>query len=852
MFRLPSVFALLAFFLASVFSVRAEVLFSQYYEGSSFNKWLELRNTSAEPVSLDGYTIVRFFNQNAESWKFDGAISDFSLELNGLSIPGNGFLLIGHPQAATPGYATPDLSSDIPANFNGNDSVVLYDAARGTVGDTAAIVDALSFTDAGNEGANTSFYRVSDDAGYDLDIGTSILDFSAVWAQIGTSEVNDATEDDPFYLDSFESTATETLEVMLTPTTIAEDGGAGLVDVTVTRTGPTGEALDVTLASDDESEAVIPQPDRQIPVGAAEQTFTMAIDAVNDELEDGTQSVVITASALGFTSAATILEVTDDGDVSPLVINELLADPPSGAEEGDANGDGFRDSGDDEFVELVNKSGGDLDLSSWEIHDSSGLRHMFEFGTVLPDECAIVVFGGGSVGALGGSALYQISTVGGLGLNNAGDTVTVFDDSGAVVASVSYGGEGGNNESLTRDPAISGPLVGHATAAGSGGAPFSPGTLADGSEFCPPDGTLTISLSATSMNENGGSLTATVRRTGDPAEALEIGVLIDDETEAVADLAIPGIATIPAGEISVPIVINAVDDVAPEDEPQVVTLRVVAPGYSAATATFEVLDDGDGPFAAVVINEVLADPPSGVDVNRDGTADGSQDEFVELVNVSGMPFDLSGYELHDGFGLRHIFPAGTVLVAERAVVVFGGGAPSGSFGGSIVQAASTGMLGLNNSGDTVTLKTPGGGSDLLQVSFDGSVFDQSITRDPELTGEFVAHSAASEAGGTLLSPGTQASGDFFEGAIEPGTLRIELFEIDFGMEEITVSVSGLQATVEYILDVSLDLGQTDPWFGLQTFTTQDGVEVAPGVHQFVFFDPFIPRETSQYYRVRQP
>ena len=91
-----------------------------------------------------------------------------------------------------------------------------------------------------------------------------------------------------------------------------------------------------------------------------------------------------------------------------LVINEIHADPASGLA-GDANGDGIRDGSDDEFVELVNNSGGSLDIGNWQIFEtgySSTARHTFAVGTILPDRCAIVVFGGGSVENLGGGAFF--------------------------------------------------------------------------------------------------------------------------------------------------------------------------------------------------------------------------------------------------------------------------------------------------------------------------------------------------------------------------------------------------------------------------------------------------------------
>jgi len=49
-----------------------------------------------------------------------------------------------------------------------------------------------------------------------------------------------------------------------------------------------------------------------------------------------------------------------------ILINEFLADPADGLA-GDANGDGVRDSSHDEFVELVNTTGRDMDLNGYQL-----------------------------------------------------------------------------------------------------------------------------------------------------------------------------------------------------------------------------------------------------------------------------------------------------------------------------------------------------------------------------------------------------------------------------------------------------------------------------------------------------
>ncbi len=84
----------------------------------------------------------------------------------------------------------------------------------------------------------------------------------------------------------------------------------------------------------------------------------------------------------------------------------------------------------------------------------------------------------------------------------------------------------------------------------------------------------------------------------------------------------------------------------------------------------------------LVINEIHADPDiSAGDANQDGWVNLSDDEFVEIVNVTGSAVDLSGWRIKDNTKIRHQFPDGTVILDGCAVVIFGGGSPNGEFGG---------------------------------------------------------------------------------------------------------------------------------------------------------------------------
>lgn len=158
-----------------------------------------------------------------------------------------------------------------------------------------------------------------------------------------------------------------------------------------------------------------------------------------------------------------------------LMVNEVLADPPAGF---DANHDGAWSARGDEAVELVNVGDGPLDLSGVTVSDKVAVRATLPAGTTLAPGQALVLFGG-SAPTLPG--VVTIAT-GGLWLNNDGDELYVRRADGAVLASLTWGGEGGRDQSLTRevdgDPAS--PMVLHGTVAAT---PASPGVRADGTPF---------------------------------------------------------------------------------------------------------------------------------------------------------------------------------------------------------------------------------------------------------------------------------------------------------------------------------------------------------------------------------
>jgi Lamin Tail Domain/IPT/TIG domain len=429
-----------------------------------------------------------------------------------------------------------------------------------------------------------------------------------------------------------------------------------------------------------------------------------------------------------------------------LIINEYLADPPSGPT-GDANGDGTRDGTQDEFVELVNDGIAPLNIGLFSISDSTASRFTFPAGKVIPPGEAAVVFGGGiPTGAFGNCAanglVFAVTASAGLSLNNGGDTITIKDNLGTIVASLTYSSvEGNAHMSITRSPDITGGFVTHSTATGSAGRIFSPGARVNGSPFTTTDPVI-ASISPDLAVVGSGDVPVTV--TG-------------SNFQAASRVRVDGlfIATTFQSEMT----LNATVSASITGVPGAHVVTVENPSAVVSNSvTFTVL-------GAIGINEYLADPPDGLagDANGDGARDSSQDEFVEVINRTNIPVNVGGYSLSDADSLRFTFPAGTTIPAGEVAVIFGGGTPTGDFGNAHANGlVFTAPLSLNNTGDTIALKDSLG-STIESVTYGGAQGSagQAITRSPDITGGFVTHSAAAGGGGRRFSPGTRVDGSTF-------------------------------------------------------------------------------------------
>jgi uncharacterized protein YjdB len=169
-------------------------------------------------------------------------------------------------------------------------------------------------------------------------------------------------------------------------------------------------------------------------------------------------------------------------------------------------------------------------------------------------------------------------------------------------------------------------------------------------------------------------------------------------------------------------------------------------------------------FGQLIINEVLYDPSNNAldgDANGDGVYDQEDDSFIEFYNTSITNLDVSGYQIWDDTNsgsLVYTIAPSTIIPPMGVLVVFGGGIPTGYFGGALIQTADTSASGLNlnNSGERIIIKNAIG---TTVLSFNSDSLsnnpNESYTRYPDITGDFIQHNDSTP---LLFSPGLRTNG----------------------------------------------------------------------------------------------
>ena len=478
------------------YDANKSLFFSEYAEGSSNNKYLEIYNPTSETISLDGYAYPNVSNAPTTV----GVHEFWNTFETGATIAPGAVYIIAHGSAD---QTILDKANET-HNFlsNGDDG---YALAKGTETDYTYIDFVGDFN--GDPGSGWDVAGVTAATkDHTLVRKETVISGNTDWTASAGTNADDSEwivkdKDDWTDLGKHNEVVEPTVtsvEFSSSDIRLYEDDVTVYAVLSITNSSATNATtVDVVLTSGDASDIGDYTTQTITFEAGSSDSDSVAISITEDELTEYTEDFVFElqnvaggeSAELGTKSTFTLSLDNDDYESTALILNEFLADPAADDEnttevEGDANGDGVRDGSQDEFIELINSGSESMDLSGYEIHDRTGLRHTFADGSLLPAGMPYVVFGGGLPVNID-NPLVDTASTGYIGLNNGGDLIVVKDNSGVEVIIFEYGGatpyNGGADQSLTRDPDITGDFVLHSSTAG--GLAFTPGLKNDNVSF---------------------------------------------------------------------------------------------------------------------------------------------------------------------------------------------------------------------------------------------------------------------------------------------------------------------------------------------------------------------------------
>jgi len=399
----------------------------------------------------------------------------------------------------------------------------------------------------------------------------------------------------------------ETLHVTLDAPSISENGGFTTGHVRRSNTD-ISLPLTVQLASSDTSEAAVPTI---VTIPADETSVAFDVAGLDDDLLDGTQTAAITATAAGYMSGVNTIDVTDHETLTVIIVPSAISENGGMAtatikrsNTDDAQALTVALAADDSSEATVPPSvtipasanSATIDVAAVDDNVLDGTQTVTITATAagyvsLADTLDVTDFESLSVSIAGGPISENNGSATGTVTRNNVDisqaiTVSLISDDtseATVPASVTIPA----NASAATFPITSGDdqlLDGTQTATVSATAPgYQPASAAiDVTDY----ESLTVSIVADWLSEQGGSSSATVSRSNsDRSVPLTVNLTSDDTGEATA----PSSVTIPADASSATFTVTALDD-GLVDGTQTVTVAATAVGYVGGTATVDVTD----------------------------------------------------------------------------------------------------------------------------------------------------------------------------------------------------------------------------------------------------------------------
>ena len=288
-----------------------DLIITEYIEGSSNNKAIEIFNGTGSAISLSGYSIQMFFNGSASA--------GLTINLTGTVAAGDVFVL-AQASANAAILAQADQTSSA-SWFNGDDALTLR--LNGVVIDSIGQIG----LDPGSEWgtglistADNTLRRLPSVGSGDTNTGDA-FDPSLQWLGFATDTFGDLGTFTPDASGAMPLVSITALDAL------AAEAGSDPGSLRISRTGATTEALTIsyslagTAATDDYNAS--PALSGSITLAAGQASADITITPVDDGLAEGNQTVQLTlldaaAYDLGTNTSATVTIADDDMTPTPI------------------------------------------------------------------------------------------------------------------------------------------------------------------------------------------------------------------------------------------------------------------------------------------------------------------------------------------------------------------------------------------------------------------------------------------------------------------------------------------------------------------------------------------------------
>ncbi len=419
---------LVALLPVALFAQASDLFISEYIEGSSNNKALEIFNGTGSPVDLSVYEV--WIISNGGNW------AEKTISLSGTVNDGDVYV-VANSSADAAILNEADLTTGS-ASWNGDDAVGL--AKNGTLIDEVGEEGADPGTGwdvAGvtNATANHTLIRKSD-----------ITSGSTDWAaSAGTNADNSQwiVHDQDYFTDlgqhTFNPSNNTTVQFASSAASVNE--GDGTYDLVVTISNPdatNATTADVVLISGDPADlGNYTTQTVTFPAGSSDNQIVTITITDDSELEGDEDFTFELQNVSGGNSATTgspsqfVLTVIDNETpaVPDIVINEIMQNPNAVADS------------DGEWFELYNNDSQAVDINGWTIKDDGSDSHLIDNGgplTIDPGDYLVLGINGDQ--ATNGGVVVDYVYSGFTLANGADEVVLIYSDGTTEVDRVNYDG----------------------------------------------------------------------------------------------------------------------------------------------------------------------------------------------------------------------------------------------------------------------------------------------------------------------------------------------------------------------------------------------------------------------------